>query len=82
MPDRSPAFRHADVLLKEQGGIVAFVNSRRALAGRQGSWRRIALELRDLTDREVDLDQSTLRSWSEFGWFDPTPDDEPAAKTG
>jgi hypothetical protein len=79
MPDRSSSFRHADLLLKDEGGVVAFINTRRA----EGlSWRKTALALRDHTDREVDLEQGTLRLWLKLGWLEPAPDDEPKAATG
>lgn len=54
----SPTYRLADTLLK--GQFRPFVATRRA-AGL--SWRRIASELRDATENEVDVTDETLRVW-------------------
>lgn len=58
MSTRTATFRLADILL--EGGFEAFVNSRREA---NVSWRRVALDLRDATDRQIDVEPSTLRSW-------------------
>lgn len=56
----TPTARLADHLLP--GGLEDFVRSRRA-AGM--SWRKISLEIRDVTDRIVDVTHQAL-----FSWFD------------
>lgn len=58
VPRKSHAWRLADVLLAE--GLEVFVATRRA-AGQ--SWRRIARDLYEETNHEVDVAQETLRSW-------------------
>lgn len=54
----TPTARLADLLLKE--GLDEFVNSRRQ-AGQ--SWRRISLDLRDATDKVIDVTHQALRRW-------------------
>lgn len=54
----TPTARLADHLLP--GGLEAFVKTRRE-AGL--SWRRIALEMRDATDRVIDITHQALYSW-------------------
>lgn len=56
----TPTQHLADVLLAEYGGLAAYVNDRRA---KGASWRRIALDLRDLTDARIDITHETLRTW-------------------
>lgn len=62
----TPTARLADHLVP--GGLENFVRTRRA-AGM--SWRKITLEIRDVTDRVVDVTHQAL-----FSWFD---DDENGA---
>jgi hypothetical protein len=59
MSDTSPTFRLADMML--DGKLRQFVEERRSVGL---SWRRIALDLRDETDR---------------GWFPEDRDQDPAA---
>lgn len=54
----TPTARLADHLLP--GGLEDFVLSRRA-AGM--SWRRITLEMRDVTDKAVDVTHQALYAW-------------------
>ena len=56
----TPTAKLADHLLP--GGLEAFVMSRRA-AGI--SWRRIVLDIRDATDKAVDITHQAL-----YAWFD------------
>lgn len=56
----TPTARLADHLLP--GGLETFVRTRRA-AGM--SWRRITLEIRDVTDRAIDVTHQAL-----YHWFD------------
>lgn len=63
---QTPTYRLADILL--DGKLAAYVRTARA-AGK--SWRRIAIEIRDDTDREIDVTHETLRSW-----FPDEPDDQ------
>lgn len=63
---QSPTYRLADILLK--GRLADYVHDARG-AGK--SWRRIAIDLRDLTNTEIDVTHETLRSW-----FPDEPDDE------
>lgn len=55
--DRTPLQHLGDLLT---GDLEEFVRTRRS-AGM--SWRRISLELRDVTDRRVDVTYQTLRNW-------------------
>lgn len=64
--DRSPTYLLADTLLDD--GIESFVRARRSEGA---SWRRIALDLWEATDRKVEVTHETLRSWF--------PGEEPAA---
>lgn len=57
----------ADVLLGDRGPLDEFVHLRRSNGS---SWRMIALDLRTVTNNEVDVTGETLRAW--FG-------DEPEA---
>jgi len=50
--------RYADLLL--DGGLDAFVNSRRA-EGR--AWRLISRDIWEATDGELDISYETLRAW-------------------
>lgn len=66
MVDRTPdslvgtaTYRLADTLLN--GELRTFVATRRASGV---AWRRIANELRDVTDRQVDVSSETLRQWA------------------
>lgn len=63
---QSPTYRLADLLL--DGNLAGYVHEARS-AGK--SWRRIAIDLRDLTKTQVDVTHETLRSW-----FPDEPDDE------
>jgi hypothetical protein len=63
---QSPTYRLADILLG--GKLADYVHEARA-AGR--SWRRIAIDLRDVTKTEIDVTHETLRSW-----FPDEPDDD------
>ena len=58
MQQPTPSRRLADTLI--EGGLAAFVAKRR---GDGASWRRIAADLRDATDGQVDLTDETLRGW-------------------
>jgi hypothetical protein len=58
MRRRTATYHLADVIIPE--GVQKFVLSRRA-AGL--SWRRIVLEMRDVTGARVDVSHETLRSW-------------------
>jgi hypothetical protein len=69
MSDTSPTFRLADMML--DGKLRQFVEERRSVGL---SWRRIALDLRDETDRGIDVAHETLR-----GWFPEDRDQDPAA---
>jgi hypothetical protein len=55
---KTPTTLLADHLLP--GGLETFVRDRRA---RGMSWRRITLEIRDVTDRAVDVTHQTLYLW-------------------
>lgn len=54
----SPTYLLADVLL--DGKLREYVEAERK---RGVSWRRIALNLRDLTDRRIDVTHVTVHSW-------------------
>lgn len=54
----TPTARLADHLLP--GGLEPFVRTRRD-AGM--SWRKIALEIRDATDRAIEVTHQALYSW-------------------
>lgn len=56
----TPTHRLADHLLGDRGPLEDFVRSRRA-DGR--SWRLIARDLYEATDRGVDLTYQTLWTW-------------------
>lgn len=56
----TPTQRLADVLLGGEGALGEFVRSRRD-AGR--SWRLIARDLYEVTDRQVDVTHESLRAW-------------------
>lgn len=53
----TPTARLADYLV---GDIEEFVRSRRAAGA---SWRRIALDLRDATDKRIEVTHEALRRW-------------------
>lgn len=57
---RTPNQTLADLLLGEP--VEQWAGRRRA---ERVSWRRIALELRDTTERKVDVDPQTLANWCE-----------------
>lgn len=57
MADLTPTQRLAELLLDES--LEEFVRSRRD----HTSWRRIAKELHDATDGEIDVTQEILRRW-------------------
>lgn len=67
-PVKSITHRYADELLDRP--LAEYVAEQRADGV---SWRRIALNLRDETDGEIDITYETLRSWF--------PDPEPAGAT-
>lgn len=54
----SPTRLLADTLLPD-GGTAKFIADRRP-----GSWRRIALDLRDTTAGRVDVTPETIRRWA------------------
>jgi len=54
----TPTARLADHLLP--GGLHAFVLERRA---RGVSWRRIALDIRDETDKVIEVSHEVIRRW-------------------
>lgn len=56
--DLTPTAKLADVLLP--GGLEEFVTERRA---RGMSWRRIAYEIYDATDKQVGVSYEVLRRW-------------------
>lgn len=58
MPEPSPLYRLADVLLEDEGGVAAYVAK---LRGEGVSWRRIELALHDTYD--IDVSYQTLRDW-------------------
>jgi hypothetical protein len=58
--EQTPTYQLADLLLRERGGIVDFVASRR-IDGM--AWRRIARELYLATDKRIDVAHETLRNW-------------------
>lgn len=57
---QTPTHRLADVLLGDEGPLEEFVRSRRR-TGR--SWRLVARDLYEVTDRQIDLTYETLRTW-------------------
>ena len=60
----SPTKRLADKLLADRTvatSVDQLIADRRA-AGE--SWRRIALDLRDLTDGQIDVTPETVRGWA------------------
>lgn len=59
----TPTRLYADTLLPD-GGTARFISERRARGGRAGSWRRIALELRDATGGKIDIAPETVRKWA------------------
>lgn len=65
MPTTTATRLYAETFLPP-GGIAKFVSDRRPT-----SWRRIALELRDLTNGRVDVTPETIRRW----YADSTPAD-------
>jgi hypothetical protein len=59
MSTSTPKAQLLDVLLRDEyGGLVAFLENRRA-AGK--SWRQITLDIRDITG--VDVTHESLRAW-------------------
>lgn len=67
----TPTRRLADTMLV--GGIDRFIADRRA-GKKPASWRRIALDLRDATDGQIDVTPETLRNWSRVSALSvPTP---------
>lgn len=56
--DLTPTAKLADLLLP--GGLEEFVLARRA---RGMSWRRIAFEIYDATDKQVGVSYEVLRRW-------------------
>ena len=72
MQRRTPTYLLADYLLP--GGLEEFVKTRRATGM---SWRRIALDIRDATDRQIDVTYELLRRW--FKDDDPANGGEEAA---
>lgn len=58
MPTPSPSYQLADHLLP--GGVRDFVLSRRSVGK---SWRRITMDMYDVTNRVVDVTHETLRTW-------------------
>lgn len=80
----SPTYQLADLLLRESGGIRAFVERRRIDGV---AWRRIARDLYLATDKRIDVAHETLRNWFptdprlQPGDVDPEPNgDTPEAK--
>lgn len=59
-PTATPAQRLAQICLGGDDALSEFVRSRRS-EGR--SWRLIARDLLDATNREVDVSHETLRTW-------------------
>lgn len=53
---------YADTFLPD-GGTTKFIADRREQE-KPASWRRIALELRDLTKGQVDVTPETIRKWA------------------
>lgn len=58
MPPTPPRQRLADLLLGRP--VLEFINERRA---DDVSYRRIATDLRDATDGEIDVSDVTVRAW-------------------
>lgn len=65
----SPTYQLADMLVREQGGIRAFILSRRADGV---AWRRIARDLYMATDTRIDVAHETLRIWVARDAGDPS----------
>lgn len=61
-PPAPPLWRLADRVLETEGGVAQLIRDMRA---NDASWRRIALELRDKTDGDVDVTGETVRRWFE-----------------
>ena len=61
-PTASLAWRLADRVLEAEGGVAQLIRDMRA---NDTSWRRIALEIRDKTDGDVDVTGETVRRWAE-----------------
>ena len=62
-------WRLADRVLEAEGGVAQLIRDMRA---NSASWRRIALELRDKTDGDVDVTGETVRRWAEELAPEPT----------
>jgi hypothetical protein len=68
-PPAPPLWRLADRLLEDDGGVAQLI---RDMQANGASWRRIALELRDKTDGDVDVTGETVRRWAEKLAPEPT----------
>jgi hypothetical protein len=71
----TPTRRLADLLI--DGGVDQFIASARA---RNASWRSIALDLRDLSDGQINVTPETIRNWaSDLSVPSPATGQKPAA---